>query len=726
MRDALLPDPMNERVFARQAPTALSEATLLFAGPLSALPIDGRVQASQRASPEMLARIHAAASDALAHRFDILGSGPLRAGKGAAAPGVEGNSYSAEIDNLRDRLAAMDRLLPGVAADYEAIDWALDCKSGWRWPDAARSDSLGPPWVPGADIKIPWELSRFHHFGPLGLAHRLLPESRAGSAASAEMVRQIVDWIAANPVRRGVNWVCAMDVAIRAINWLSGVALCQDAAALTPPFRRLLARSLNAHGLHIERHLEYAPRGTGNHYLADVVGLIAIGAALPEVVHSDRWLLYGLQEMVSELDRQVSRSGVDLEGSIGYHHLVAELFLVGTSIALRIPAERWARLAGVEGGKMSHPTAPPLRPLRSQMFDPERPELFPAEYLARLLGMCRFAERVTKQDGTVPQIGDFDSGRVLLLTPPEGFRPDLDRRFVPALGSQLLQAEGLGDVGGMFIDDAALVVGLSPRSGAVARAATAGRVPLPGEQFIRCEDGWLAVYAGDGYAIAQRGPIWLAASFARAPAGASGGHFHNDLLSFELCWNGTDLFVDGGSYLYTPAPELRNRFRSVAAHNTLDMGKEPRAWPADQTRLFALLHDAEHTEVISADRHGITARAKFAGITHQRTWDWSRQCLVIEDEVRGAQAATLTFNVAPGIRIGTITQEGDGYILVELSEPEGGLNWVLRVAGAHRCSRAEGYYSAGYGRRISSESLRFPLVGRTARSEITSAPVTRP
>src|SRR5271170_7586313 len=42
-------------------------------------------------------------------------------------------------------------------------DWHRDWKSGYRWPlDAAgRQHVLDTP--PGADVKRPWELARFHH-----------------------------------------------------------------------------------------------------------------------------------------------------------------------------------------------------------------------------------------------------------------------------------------------------------------------------------------------------------------------------------------------------------------------------------------------------------------------------------------------------------------------------------------------------------------------------------
>jgi uncharacterized heparinase superfamily protein len=48
-----------------------------------------------------------------------------------------------------------------------------------------------------------------------------------------------------------------------------------------------------------------------------------------------------------------------------------------------------------------------------------------------------------------------------------------------------------------------------------------------------------------------------------------GGHAHNDKLSFSLDINDDKIFVDPGTYLYTPLESLRNEFRSALSHNTV-------------------------------------------------------------------------------------------------------------------------------------------------------------
>jgi hypothetical protein len=71
----------------------------------------------------------------------------------------------------------------------------------------------------------------------------------------------------------------------------------------------------------------------------------------------------------------------------------------------------------------------------------------------------------------------------------------------------------------------------------------------------------------------------------------SNGHAHSDQLGIELAIDGEDRVRDPGSYLYTPAPVWRNRYRSAAAHFVPHVaGREPvdlsrgLFWFVDRTR----------------------------------------------------------------------------------------------------------------------------------------------
>ena len=107
---------------------------------------------------------------------------------------------------------------------YQPIDWHIDFKSGYRWNPKTFYAFIKYGNKLGVDVKVPWELSRFQHLILLGQAYQLTKNKKY----AVEFENQILDWIDNNPVGFGVNWRCAMDIAIRASNWLIAKEYFQD------------------------------------------------------------------------------------------------------------------------------------------------------------------------------------------------------------------------------------------------------------------------------------------------------------------------------------------------------------------------------------------------------------------------------------------------------------------------------------------------------------------
>jgi hypothetical protein len=425
--------------------------------------------------PHTIAATIRSADTACAHRFDLLGSGPVSLGP--------------------------------------AIDWHRDFKSGYRWPPRAFYRRVGYGQMPGVDVKVPWELSRFQHLPTLGKAYWFTGDGRY----AAEFVAQLTHWMDQNPPQFGVNWACTMDVAIRAFNWLWGYAFFQDGPEVTAAFRRRLAGFLLAHGRHILRNLERGLDGiTSNHYLANLAGLVGLGFGLPALREADAWRTFGLEESFREIERQVHPDGADYESSIPYHRLVAEMFLAVAILCRR---------NGVEP---------------------------PESFHRRLTRMLDFTQWYTKPNGLAPQVGDADDGRLHILADYGNWDPR-DHRHLLATGGALLGREDWLRVAGEQTEEAMWLVGGRRRSGPHPAAAAIGSRAFPESGF---------------YLMRERGLYLLIAC---NPVGTRGigNHKHNDVLSLELHADGQDLIVDPGSYLYTPEPIWRNRFRSTAAHNTV-------------------------------------------------------------------------------------------------------------------------------------------------------------
>ena len=97
----------------------------------------------------------------------------------------------------------------------------------------------------------------------------------------------------------GVNWVCTMDVAIRAANWLIAYDLFfSSGAKFDAPFNRLFTRSIYEHGQHIVNNLEWSTTARTNHYLANIVGLIFISCYLSNTPETSIWLAFSIQEFI--------------------------------------------------------------------------------------------------------------------------------------------------------------------------------------------------------------------------------------------------------------------------------------------------------------------------------------------------------------------------------------------------------------------------------------------
>jgi hypothetical protein len=283
-----------------------------------------------------------AAEDACAHRFDLLGSGPVELGSD--------------------------------------IDWHRDFKTGFRWPPRYCGDLALVDLSNDADVKVPWELSRGYHLVTLGQAFWLTADDRYAQ----EVVAQLRSWIAANPVLGSVNWGNAMEAAIRVANWLWAVALIRDAPVLGPDERRLVRRSALEHGRFIAENLEVIPgQPASNHYVADLVGLVYLGTLLPELREAAAWREEGLRRLLLELWLQVHEDGVDYERSTSYHRLVAELMASALAVAaqrgMTIPTSAWDRL-GLMVEFTRHYTRPDGRaPILGDADDGRLHVLTPAE-----------------------------------------------------------------------------------------------------------------------------------------------------------------------------------------------------------------------------------------------------------------------------------------------------------------------------------------------------------
>ena len=578
-------------------------------GPLFA-PLDPRVDRIVTAHPGHVRSIARASQPLLDGTFDLLGSGP---GKPLRPDG--------------------------------GIDWHRDWKSGRDWPADVYYQDLPMVRGDGSDIKLPWELSRFQHLLVLGQAYRFaaraasrpgqgdaspggdgtgglaLQEGLARRCAAAAR-EQIDDWISTNPRGVGVNWICTMDVALRAVGWIAALGLFRGAPELDRRFLTRVVSSLWVHGRHIRRNLEIGGDGlTSNHYLSDVVGLYAVACALPELRESERWRDFGRAALATEIRRQVLPDGCDFERSIPYHRLVAELFLLGGIVS---------ECAG---------------------------ETLPADYRERLARMLEFTAAYTRPDGSAPQWGDNDDGRLLPLSGYGADGPHDHRHLLAVGGTWLGRPDLVAAANGCTVDALWLLGDDSP----------AGDPGSTGDLSRGFEaSGYYVLRGDDLHGCVPCGPVGT---------GGLGNHTHNDLFSLCIWADGVEWIPDPGTGSYSSDFELRNRMRGTAAHGTLQIGtREQNRFGDGVDDLFTMQESARpvvedwvnggRRARLQASHRGFGDAA--AERVHRRVvrFDADQRTWCVVDRTEGATAADgrvlVRFPLAPAIEARVLPFESGG------------------------------------------------------------------
>jgi hypothetical protein len=554
----------------------------------------------------------------------------------------------------------IDLLGSGAIQLGQRINWQQDFKTGFTWarellPDDQDTLQLHNP----CDIKSPWELSRCHHWVTLGRAYALDSDPRY----AAEFVSQMDAWLVDNPWPYGVNWSRSMEVAVRAVNWLWAAALFAEAPEFTAALKLRFLKAMLQHANQILNNLEYTDNN-GNHYLSNGVGLLFLGVLFAEMEPAAAWRKKGGEIVWGEIQRQVHSDGVDFEQGLGYHGLVAEFWYSCVLLCER---------NGLE-------VPPHVRPRLERMFD--------------------FMLAYTRPDGTFPQVGDNDDGRLAGIDD----EPVGSHRRHLAVGGVLFQRADLLGAAGDALETATWLCG--PRTLQLPRtdsAAESRAFPVGGFYVMRSPDASLIVDAGE---VGMRG---------------IGGHGHADVLAFDLWAAGTNVLVDSGTYTYSADAVLRQVLRGTAAHNTVRIDGQDSSRLGTGRWLWLIENDARPLDV---DWHSDADCDVFVGshtgyrrlgepVIHTRriVFDKARCIWRIDDTLDGSGSHLVELFFHPGVPCAV--EEGG----VRLRAPHADL--ILLPPPEMQLSTQSGWVSRGYGLRepagvlVYTAQARVPLTLKT-------------
>ena len=502
---------------------------------------------------------------------------------------------SAKIrDALRAQCApAAEAVMKGVVRVYGT---ECDFASQVFWFEAPGSECVMDTEVPAdlwfnrADIKVPWKKSCAHFLVPPALTALAGQDARAAS----KVQEVLSDWIAKNRDPRGVNWASAMEVSFRLAVWAYLAFILQD--LWSREWLEELAREMIAAALHVLEHCECTGITT-NHYAGNISALGLFALLWPSMDPSgDVWKL-----AQAELDRisreQVDGQGVHFEHSLHYHRLVCELLAVPHFVSL---------LLGHEG--------------------------LGEEYEHRLVRMLEVLRAAVNRAGILPQIGDNDSEVMYCVALEHGAPRDMSPFFSACdhfLGGHFRRygtRENMAALSGFAVPAQA-----EEKSAEIAGAAR-------------------RVFDGPGWVFLRAGGLDLAMVCGELGTRGLGAHDHNHCNEVLVSCGGAEFVVDPGTGCYTRDARLRNRLRSVAAHSTVDAGREP-------GELGNSLHELWRIRNPWRAKWAFCENDRFEGVCacggceHRRTVAVGAEGVSVRDRVNGASAFRQRWVLHPEVTI---------------------------------------------------------------------------
>ena len=426
----------------------------------------------------------------------------------------------------------------GKEGSYKKINWQKDQLSGFEWDVNCKSKSIifgiGEnekkselrKYI-GAEIKYPWELGRQQDLLNLAIFYSITENEEKKQEIVEFYKNRILDFSENNPIGFGVQWQTSMDIAIRAVNYLVSYDIfISKGAEFNAEFDNHFTQLIISHYFYIFDNLEFSDGMRGNHYFANLMGLITIYSYLDlrkieinEKNRIDDIFYFALNSFNDEILYQFLNDGGNFEASIPYHYFATEMLLVTLNFLEKLAIIDSERIKKVNDELM-----------------------FSDNLRVRITNIIDFSTNFLIEK-YIPNIGDNDSGIVLDFMPYHYKKASLIwllSKFDIEIDDDTLKYEQIKSV--------------------------TNRLQYSNQTYFLAD--WF------GIARASNKHFDLIAFAGGKGQNGKGGHSHNDKCSFELYVDDKPLIVDLGCAFYTSNWKKRNYYRSVRQHNVLHIGKE--------------------------------------------------------------------------------------------------------------------------------------------------------
>jgi hypothetical protein len=468
-------------------------------------------------------------------------------------------------------IAAAERVLAGRYSFFDLEDCDLGDPPLWnrdplthRVAGVRRASSIDyRDEREVGNIKYLWEANRHLHLATLAQAHALTGDSRYALGIQ----HQVDSWIEQCPTGRGPNWVSALELGIRLINWsiawqlIGGSRSRLFASEEGAAFRDRWLKSIYEQARMIAGNLSRFS-SANNHLIGEAAGVYIATSTWPLWPQLRVWGERCREILEEECHKQNASDGGNREQAFQYQTFVLD-FLLLAGLAARAHGEDFSPV-----------------------------------YWRRLEVMIDFLASMTSVAGQLPMIGDGDDGHVTKLAPDPGFSPHLS---LIATGAVLFERPDLAVKAGALDGKTVTLLGVE----AVRRLAhlkERGRAGFrPHQQFA--ESGYYLL--GTDFETPDEVRLLVDAG----PLGylSIAAHGHADALAFVLNVGDREVLIDPGTYAYHTDPAWRRYFRSTLAHNTIGIDGQ------DQSLQAGNFMWTDHARARCIEFEAGTGRQRFLG-----------------------------------------------------------------------------------------------------------------
>ncbi len=174
----------------------------------------------------------------------------------------------------------------------------------------------------GPDIRTVWEPARLQHIALLISYIIRFPHEKDTVHIKEFAKINVIKWINENPFPYGPHYISAMECGLRVPVFFYCLKVLDN---LTDDEIRLIFDTLYRHTWWVSKRLSLFS-SSGNHTIAEAIGLIFGGIVFIATGEGRRWFTEGNELLKRELSRQILTDGGPAEQSLNYHRFVLDLY----------------------------------------------------------------------------------------------------------------------------------------------------------------------------------------------------------------------------------------------------------------------------------------------------------------------------------------------------------------------------------------------------------------